>query len=265
MKILGEVVGSITEKKIETRNPSRNLSKILYEGCRTRVHVIAEIKPKTPKKGHIQDKDLNYDTITQAYNRGLASAISVLVEEEYFGGSFDLLRNIREKTDLPILAKGFFLTLTDIARCAAAGADAYLLMVRVLNAVNSDLEQMISFGRKLGLEPVVEVASIDELQYAIDMDAKIIAVNSRNIYSDLSIDLTNISIAKELPMDIVLIGASGINSTDDIRKVWEISEYRIDAVLVGTSLMKSSDPEKSLRGFVKTGSELVRLRSEPTA
>ncbi len=255
---LGETVGEIVESKLsDVTEVSIRLRDALMHGHCTGVRVISELKPASPSNGPLSAGDLTPDPILRAYIEGGATGISVLVEQMHFNGSFDLLRFARKVVRLPLLAKGFFFTPQHLADCVSAGADAFLLMVRVVESVGGDLGELIDIGERLGLDAVIEVSNEKELESALSAGAHIILVNARNIYSDLRIDLSNIAIAKNLPEDTVLVAASGITTGSDIEKVYSLSGCRVDAVLVGTSLMRSSDPKQAVGDLVRTGRSVV--------
>ena len=238
---LGKVVGPIVDKKRKTDNKRK---------CKKRkVRLIAEIKPASPSNGKLRTVDVAHTDVAQIVNEfesGNVSAISVLVEKEMFGGSIDLLREARKCTKLPILAKGFFFEPGHIREVALAGADLFLLMARVVAAEGKDLRELIRYGRSLNMEAVVEVHTAEELENAICSGAKIIEVNNRNIYDDLKIDFENSALGKALPEEIVFISASGVGTKSDIEKIKAISGNRVDAVLIGSTLMRSENISKTL-------------------
>ncbi len=252
------MVGQIVESKIVEESRRRSLYECLVDGHRTGVRVIAEIKPASTIEGHLQSVDLTLTRLLKSFENGGASAISVLIEPNYFGGSLDLLTSARAQTELPLLAKGFVFRPIHVAQCAAAGADAFLLMVRVVESTGARLHELLTLGRSLGMCAVVEANSPEEIFTAVSAGAEIIAVNSRNIYTDLSTDLRNISMARDLPDELVLIAASGIRKAYDIQRVFEFSEGRVDAVLVGTALMQSEDCAGALCELVDAGQRVVR-------
>jgi len=225
---LGKVVGPIVNKK-------------------RKVKIIAEVKPASPSSGKLRDVDVA-QTVKE-FEKGKVSAISVLVEKEKFGGSIDLLKEVRKHTKLPILAKGFFFEPEHIREVALAGADMFLLMVRVVKAEGKDLAELIRYGRSLNMEPVVEVHTAEELETAIGSGAKIIEINNRNIYDDLSIDFENSALGKDLPDELVFISASGVDTKSDIEKIQAISGNRVDAILIGSTLMRSKNISNKLKSL----------------
>ncbi|MHA1781312.1 MAG: indole-3-glycerol-phosphate synthase [Candidatus Thorarchaeota archaeon] len=259
---MGDLVGSIVEKRTVSIPEKKNLPSVLQMGHSSGVRVIAEVKPVSPTDGTLMSKNTPIEKIVEAYEAGGASGISVLIEPIHFGGSIDLLKRVRKACDLPVLAKGFILSPYHLAQCAAAGADAFLQLVRVTESIDLSLRKMIELGRALDMDAVVEVVNSEEMKKARSAQARIIAVNCRNIYSDLSIDLNKVRIGQDLPDSIVLISASGINSALDLERVYEQSGDRVDAVLVGTSLMRSDNPERAVRELVAAGGAVVERAEE---
>ncbi|MCF2137889.1 MAG: indole-3-glycerol-phosphate synthase TrpC [Candidatus Thorarchaeota archaeon] len=259
---LGELVESIVEKRAVAIPQKKSLTSVLQMGHRSGVRVIAEVKPVSPTDGTLMGKNTPIEKIVAAYEAGGASGISVLIEPIHFGGSIDLLKRVRETCNLPVLAKGFILSPYHLAQCAAAGADAFLQMVRVAESIDLSLREMIELGRAMEMDAVVEVVNSEEMKKALSAQARIIAVNCRNIYSDLSIDLNKVRIGQDLPDSIALISASGINSAFDLKRVYAQSGNRVDAVLVGTSLMRSDNPERAVRELVAAGNEVVARAEE---
>ena len=165
---------------------------------------------------------------------------------------------MRECTDLPLLAKGFLFTPRQLAECMAAGADAYLLMVRVVDAVLQDAGRLIELGEGLGMEAFIEANTPDEIVKAQGVGATILEVNNRDIYNSLSLDLDNAVLGKDLPVEIAFVSASGIAVSADIERVYSASDGRVDAVLVGSSLMMSDDISGKVAELVAAGEDVVR-------
>jgi len=180
-----------------------------------------------------------------------------VIEPRYFNGQIEFLNKARELTDLPILAKGFLFNETHLAECAARRADSYLLMVRVLECVSQNIEEFVEFGKKLDLEAFIEANTSEAIQTALCLKPKIIEVNNRNIYRDFSLDFENVKIGKGIPGEIAFVSASGINTPKDLEELYAMSESRVDAVLVGTSIMESWNVCSKVREFVKAGKEVI--------
>lgn len=251
---LGKTVGDIIKNKPTLPNFKfyDNLSNS------NSLKLITEIKPASPSGGKLQDVSQNLKEIVKGMEQGGASAVSVLIEKEKFGGSVELLKKVRKMTNLPILAKGFFFNTKQIAEIAVAGANAFLLMIRVVEAQGKNVKELLNFGADLGLDTVVEVSNAEELNKAIISGARIIEVNNRDIYGSLDIDFNHAMIGRYIPENILFVSASGIETAADIRKIYEISQFRVDAILVGTSIMHSQNIVQKIQELIKAGVEVAK-------
>jgi indole-3-glycerol phosphate synthase len=236
-----EALRLMAAKKRETA-PSRALSAALNN--QTKINIIAEFKRKSPSKGEIR-RDADPVNITKAYAAGAASAVSVLTEEDYFDGSLDDLRVVRQAIALPILRKDFVIEDYQIYESAAAGADAILLIVAALDdAVLTRLRQIAEV--ELGMDALVEVHTREEMDRAIDSGAKLIGVNNRNLTTfEVSLE-TSAQLASLASDDVVLVSESGIETASDIER---LSSFGYRGFLIGESLMRADDPGEALRKF----------------
>lgn len=198
--------------------------------------VIAEIKRRSPSAGYI-DRDLDPVTMALRYEAGGADAISVLTEPHFFGGSLADLTAVREAVSVPVLRKDFTRTASQIWEARAAGADAVLLIVATLG--ESELRELVSVARAVGIDAIVEVHSTAEVAVAAAVGADIIGVNNR----DLTTFVTDLTVAEDaassLPDDVLTIGESGVSSVEGAERM---SAAGYDAILVGEALVRSSDP-----------------------
>ena len=251
---LGPIVSSIILKK--KVYPSFDLYEAISSS--NSINVIAEIKPSSPSEGILVDNSQKIEDFISTINKTGIKAISVLVEKEYFHGSIDLMKNIRGKTSLPLIAKGFFCTKEQIYELAQAGANAFLLMARVVASQGVNLEELISVGVQQKMDAMVEVANKEELDQAIHAGANIIEINNRDIYGDLGINFHHISLVKKLPNHILLVSASGIKRPDHIEQILHHATSKIHAVLIGTGIMKSKNPSQFIREMVMKGKEVYQ-------
>lgn len=216
----------------------RSLAEAL--GRNNRVNIIAEIKQSSPSRGMIRG-DFNPVGIAESYAGAGAAALSVLAEEDFFGGSLDHLKAIRSRVALPLLRKDFIFDEYQLYESVLAGADAVLLIVAILE--DELLASLIKLAGKLGLDALVEVHSADEMDRAIQTGAAIIGVNNRDL-STFAVDLeTSINLARLAPEGAVLVSESGIRSGSDIRR---LKSAGFKAVLVGEHLMSAIDPGVAL-------------------
>jgi indole-3-glycerol phosphate synthase len=224
-------------------DPHRFRRALLNDG----INVIAEFKRRSPSKGVIR-ADADLEQIAKSYVAGGAAAISVLTEEDYFSGSLDDLRQVKKSVDLPALRKDFIFDEYQIYESAAAGADAVLLIVAAL-----DDGKLTSLRRlaedELGLDALIEVHTREEMRRAVACGANVIGVNNRNLHTfEVSLE-TSLSLTKEAPPDVVLISESGLNNSTDLARLRDAGYH---GFLIGESLMRSENPEVTLRELMST-------------
>ena len=211
-----------------------------------KIDIIAEFKRKSPSKGEIR-RDADPAIIARDYEAAGASAISVLTEEDYFDGSLDDLRAVRQAISLPVLRKDFIFEDYQVYESAAAGADALLLIVAAL-----DDEVLIRLLRitedELLMDAVVEVHTKEEMERAVRSGAKLIGVNNRDL-GTFAVSLeTSAQLASMSGDKALLISESGIESAEDVRRLYDLG-YR--GFLIGESLMRADDPGEALKRFTQ--------------
>ena len=236
-----EVPVAQLEEALEARGEDRPFSEALI---RPGISVIAEYKRRSPSAGPIRESESVSDVV-RAYERGGAAALSVLTERHHFGGSLDDLREARAASTLPILRKDFIVDTYQIYESAALGADAVLLIVAALR--DHDLDRLYHDALALDLDVLVEVHSERELEDALEIvDADVIGINNRNL-ADLTIDLdTTRDLLADVPAGKTVVSESGYSTRDQLD---ELELVGIDAVLVGESLMRSTDVEAACRAL----------------
>jgi indole-3-glycerol phosphate synthase len=208
------------------------------------VAVIAELKRKSPSKGAIAPS-LEAGPQTAAYERGGASALSVLTEPTEFGGAPDDIRVARRETALPVLKKDFHVHSVQLLEAVGLGASAALLIARALPAER--LRRMADDAAELGLEALVEVRSDDELEVALSIDQAVIGVNSRNLET-LVIDSSVVErLLAAVPEHRVVVAESGVSGRSDVER---FAAAGADAVLVGSSISAASDPAAAVAALV---------------
>jgi tryptophan synthase beta chain len=211
------------------------------------LHLIAEVKRRSPSVGAIAAEA---DPVAQAraYEAGGASAISVLCEPHWFGGSVGDLRAVRGAVNVPILAKEFVVDERQLPVLRAAGADMVLLLASILPA--KKLARFAELARELGLEPLVEAHDERELEAALTTEARLIGLNNRNLRT-LEVDPDNCLRLRELvPNDRLAVGESGVREPRTL-VAWRA--LGVDAALVGEALMRAPDPASAARAFVNAG------------
>ena len=228
----------------EKRKPTRDFAKALMASG---MSVIAEIKRQSPSKGLIR-ADVDPAAVARIYQTHGARAISVLTDERYFGGSLVDLCAVRDAVNLPLLRKEFVVDAYQLYEARAAGADAVLLIVSLLT--KEALSDYISLTGELGLSALVEVHTREELEQAIDADARIIGINNRNLKTFETDLKTTFDLVRDIPKDRIIVSESGIQSGADIVR---LQTAGVDAVLVGKALMRKEDIGGALRGLIGGG------------
>src|SRR3954453_22523278 len=199
------------------------------------IKLIAEIKKASPSKGVIR-ADFDPVEIARIYESHGASCLSVLTDEQYFQGSLEILRQVRQAVELPILRKDFILESYQLIEARAAGADAVLLIAECLDDCN--LRKLHNEAIDLGLTPLVEFYEPENLDRVLAAGAQMIGVNNRDLRT-FEVDLGHtIRMRHKVPLDCVLVGESGIETRADVVR---LEEAGVDAVLVGESLMRQAD------------------------
>ena len=197
--------------------------------------VIAEVKKGSPSAGTIEP---NFDpvAIAKSYEEAGANALSILTDEKYFQGHLSYLSQIREAVDLPLLRKDFIIHEVQIFEAVVAGADAVLLIVGALE--QEELVHLLEVAHSYQLDVLVEVHDLEEMERALETDAKIIGVNNRNLRT-FEVDLTTTeALSQEVGPYHILVSESGIYTGEDTGR---IQSWGADAILVGEALMRAGD------------------------
>jgi indole-3-glycerol phosphate synthase len=212
---------------------------------RDSINVLAELKPASPSRGVIRDP---FDPIALAKSleSAGAAALSVLTEEDFFHGSLKNLHDARKNTSLPVLRKDFIFDPWQVWESRANDSDSFLLIVAALGDIQ--LSELIGLGRELGMEPIVEVHSREELQRAMAAGAQIIGVNNRDLKTLTVRPEISYSLIAEIPDNCIAVCESGLRSHEDLIK---LRSAGFDAFLIGEHLMLSPDPGAALAQLLK--------------
>ncbi len=228
-----------------TAPPPRDLAERL---ARPGLHLIAEVKRRSPSAGAIVDPGDDPLARARSYERGGASAISVLCEPHWFGGAIADLAAVRAAVSLPVLAKEFVVDVRQLPLLRAAGADAVLLLA-VLHPARR-LGALVDAALDLGLEPLVEAHDQRELERALTTRARLIGINNRDLRT-LDVDPERAVRLRDLvPPDRLAIAESGVREPAMVAG-WRAVGF--DAALVGEALMRSADPAAAAHAFVAAG------------
>ncbi|MCP9910282.1 MAG: indole-3-glycerol phosphate synthase TrpC [Cyanobacteria bacterium] len=227
----------------------RDFSAALRAACR-KPAVIAEIKKASPSKGVIRE-DFDPEAIARAYAAGGASCLSVLTDRQFFQGGFEVLVQVRQVVDLPLLCKDFILSPYQLFQARAAGADAALLIAAILS--DQDMAYLLKVARALGLTLLVEVHDATEMERVLALEGvQLIGINNRN----LATFETDLATTEQLTASYgeqirakgcLLVSESGLASRDDLDRVQSAGA---DAVLVGEALMRQADVTAALETLI---------------
>ncbi|MEM9919000.1 MAG: indole-3-glycerol phosphate synthase TrpC [Bacteroidota bacterium] len=232
---------ALLEKSIYFETPVVSLTKYLLRPDKS--GIIAEFKRRSPSKGNINPY-ASVERVSMGYMQGGASALSVLTDEQFFGGQNSDLTEARKFNFCPILRKDFVLDEYQIIEARSIGADAVLLIAECLE--KDQLDALAKKAKSLGLEVLMEIHSgdqLDKLSEAVDL----VGVNNRNL-KDFSVDIqTSLELADQIPNNLVKISESGISSADAILRLKEVGYA---GFLIGEHFMKTPNPPKSCAALV---------------
>ncbi|QDZ39531.1 indole-3-glycerol phosphate synthase TrpC [Euhalothece natronophila Z-M001] len=225
--------------------PVKNFLKALQKGERNPA-LIAEIKKASPSKGVIRE-DFDPITLAKTYEEAGASCLSVLTDATFFQGSFENLGLVREATNLPLLCKEFIIYAYQIYQARLMGADAILLIAAILN--DQDLNYFVKIVNSVGMTPLVEVHTLEELDRALSLDGvKLIGINNRNL-ENFTVDIqTTVELIQQRQeqlkaKNITLVSESGLHTLEDLEIV---KNAGANAVLIGESLLVKPDPKSAI-------------------
>ena len=211
------------------------------------IDLIAEIKFGSPSAGIIR-KISDPLAIGFAYEKAGATAISLLTDKKFFKGDLKNLPVLKQAVSLPILRKDFIIDEIQITESARFGADAVLLIARILSV--EQLKTLLHASRELGIRALTEIHDKQDLEKSLDCNAHIIGINNRDL-DTFEINLnTTLELAALIPRDRLVISESGIHSGEDILA---LKGLNIQAVLVGSALMGADDPGRKAMEMVKAG------------
>lgn len=249
MNVLQQI---IREKKPEipkklSKNQIYGTQKNVIETLKksSRLNLIAELKRKSPSKGNLNPEKTVQAAISMY--EPYASALSILTEKNYFGGSLADLEEASRLTRLPLLRKDFLTDPIQVAEARLYGADFYLLIAAALQ--KNQLAELIEVGKEYNMPALVEVHNQGELEMTLDLNVELLGINNRNL-ADLTIDLgTTKHLTKLIPpaqrKNLVLVSESGIRTAEDLLQLQD----EVDCVLMGTVFMESPAPEVILKNL----------------
>lgn len=238
-----EEIKKLAEKKAEEelRKTGAFLFPFKENLAKEGMNFICEVKKASPSKGLIAE-DFPYLQIAKDYEKAGASAISVLTEPEYFLGKDEYLKEIAMEVSIPVIRKDFTVDAYQIYEAKLLGASAVLLICSLLEDAN--LKEFLDIAHSLGLSALVETHDETEVKRALKAGAEIIGVNNRDL-KNFTVDVNNsVALRKLVPANIVFVSESGIKTKEDIAN---LRENKVNAVLIGETLMRCEDKGKKVR------------------
>ena len=233
-------------QQVASVEPAKDFLGALRNG-KTSPALIAEVKKASPSKGVIR-ADFNPVAIAKAYEAGGASCLSVLTDSKFFQGSFENLSLVRQAVELPLLCKEFIIYPYQIYFARAKGADAVLLIAAILS--DQDLTYFVKIAKSLGMTPLVEVHTLEELDRVLAIDGiELVGINNRNL-EDFSVSLQTtqdiLTARKDVLSErkITIVSESGLHTNADLQFVRDAGAT---AVLIGESLVKQDDPQQAVK------------------
>ena len=210
----------------------------------SRYTLITEIKKASPSKGIIRE-DFNPRELARSYEKGGASCLSVLTDVTYFKGSNDYIAQIKEVVSLPILRKDFIIDPLQVIESKTLGADCILIIVG-MNSIE-DNKKIESVALDIGLECILEVHSLEELEATKHFASNIIGINNRDLNTFITDIETSIKLLPRVPKNRTVISESGLSKKSDLQR---LANLGVSSFLVGESLMRQQDVEKATRSIM---------------
>lgn len=248
----------VLKMAVEKATPARDFAAAL---SRPGLNIIAELKKASPSRGVLRT-EFDAKALAGSLAAAGAAALSVLTEEEFFAGSLANLRAARAAVALPVLRKDFIFEDWQVWEARAADADSFLLIAAILT--DAQLGELLALGRALGMEPLVEVHTREELERALAADARIIGVNNRDLRSfEIHVE-TSLGLIREIPRGRIAVSESGLRSHADLLRLQAAGFH---AFLIGESLMQAPEPASALRALLgkESGERAVTATARPVS
>lgn len=244
----------LLEKSIFFPGPVVSMKKYVTQPDKS--GIISEFKRKSPSKGIINGS-ASVETVSIGYMQAGASALSILTDKDYFGGTNEDLKTARKFNFCPILRKDFVVDEYQILEAKSIGADCILLIAAALEP--EKLKSLAYFAKSLGLEVLMEVHDAEELDRSLCDGLDLVGVNNRNLKTfEVSLD-TSLALVDRIPSSFVKISESGIS---DPKTLVQLKDAGFDGFLIGENFMKSSRPEQAAFNFIKEYRKLLASKGE---
>ena len=205
--------------------------------------VIAEVKKASPSKGLIRS-NFNPADIASSYQAGGATCLSVLTDIDFFQGSDEYLEQARSSCQLPVIRKDFIIHSYQVYEARVLGADCILLIVAAFMSKPALMKELSNLAQELGMDVLIEVHNQAELDLALPLNTKLIGINNRNLHTFSTSLKTSIDLAKNIPLDRIVVTESGIHTAESVSIM---RANNINAFLVGEAFMRADEPGAALK------------------
>ncbi len=233
----------LQDEVINASQPRGFVKAIEMQLSKNKAAVIAEIKKASPSKGVIRE-NFNPKEIAISYEKGGATCLSVLTDQQYFKGHANYLKEARAACNLPVLRKDFMVDPYQIYEARAMGADCILLIVAALPL--SLMQELEEITHSLGMNVLVEVHNQEELDLALQLKTSLLGINNRNLKTfDVSL-ATTFDLIKNISSDKIIVTESGIFTSNDVKMM---QDHHVNTFLIGEAFMRESDPGQSLKNL----------------
>ncbi|MBL0130609.1 MAG: indole-3-glycerol phosphate synthase TrpC [Chitinophagaceae bacterium] len=258
MSTILEAILSAKRKEVEKFKPMSPIARFEKEGFFWQISnrslvqrllmpgstgIIAEFKRKSPSKGWFKTKELEVEPVVVSYNK-FAAGISVLTDDEFFGGDLDDLIQTKVISDIPVLRKDFIIDRWQVAEAKAFGADVILLIAACLSV--SEVSELAAYAKSIGLEVLLEIHNEQELEHICD-EVDMVGVNNRDLKTfEVSIE-NSLNLIEKIPVVKPAIAESGISKVETIK---QLRDAGFKGFLIGETFMKEENPGKAFEEFV---------------
>jgi indole-3-glycerol phosphate synthase len=229
--------------RVAHHQAQRSLTEAIHQPGR--LSVIAELKRKSPSKGMLRER-FDPVSLAQTLQEAGAAALSVLTDEPYFGGHLDILRDVQQFTEIPILRKDFLIDEYQLYESACSGADAVLLIARLLS--DAQLRDYLQLARSVGLEALVEVHAAEELERALAHPVQLIGINTRDLGTFQMQPALIEQLVPKIPKEKTIVAESGLQTAEELAR---LARLGVHAALIGEALMRAPDPAAKLRELLQ--------------
>jgi indole-3-glycerol phosphate synthase len=233
------------KQQIKTASPVRGFVRAIQDKLEAgETAVIAEVKKASPSKGLLRENFIPAD-IAKSYQSGGAACLSVLTDKDFFQGAEEYLKQARAACSLPVIRKDFIVDSYQVYEARAMGADCILLIVAALS--DDKLQALHSLALELGMDVLVEVHDLNELQRALPLNLSLVGINNRNLRTFETSLQNTIGLLDSIPKDVIVVSESGLHKAEDIAM---LKSHHVNTFLIGEAFMRCDDPGEALKALI---------------